>query len=124
MHPVVRDALTKHPKRVAQGRVGSLVFSRPDGSPMGDVRDGLEGALKRAGVTRRIRFHDLRHTFASHLVMRGVDLRTVAQLLGHRDIKMTMRYAHLAPEHLEAAVNALLSPAERSMEGVLAKSPR
>ena len=58
-------------------------------------------------LSQVIRFHDLRHTFASHLVMKGVDLRTVAKLMGHKDIKMTMRYAHLAPEHLQAAVDAL-----------------
>jgi len=40
--------------------------------------------------------------------MKGVDLRTVAKLLGHKDIKMTMRYTHLAPEHLQAAVDVLV----------------
>ncbi len=50
------------------------------------------------------RFHDLRHTFASHLVMNGCDFRTVQQLMGHKDIKMTMRYAHLSQDHLQKAV--------------------
>jgi integrase len=52
-------------------------------------------------------FHDLRHTFASHLVMAGVDLTTVSRLLGHKDIKMTLRYSHLAPAHMVNAVNIL-----------------
>ncbi len=44
------------------------------------------------------------------MTMRGVDLRTVAKLMGHRDLKMTLRYAHLAPDHLQKAVDALEMP--------------
>jgi site-specific recombinase XerD len=51
--------------------------------------------------------HSLRHTFASRLVQRGVELQVVAKLLGHRSILTTMRYAHLAPQNLADAVKVL-----------------
>jgi integrase len=54
-------------------------------------------------------WHCNRHTFASRLVMAGVDLRTVAELLGHRTLQMVMRYSHLAPEHQASAVDRLVS---------------
>ena len=57
-------------------------------------------------------WHCLRHTFASNLVMRGVDIGTVQELMGHKTIQMTMRYAHLAPAHKLAAVERLASGAQ------------
>ncbi|MCP5160691.1 MAG: tyrosine-type recombinase/integrase [Hahellaceae bacterium] len=64
------------------------------------------GLLESAGISN-FRFHDLRHSFASKLVMKGVDLNTVIELLGYREISMAIRYAHLAPEHKTAAVAVL-----------------
>lgn len=63
-------------------------------------------AVEAAGV-ENFTWHDLRHTFASRLVMKGVDLRTVQELLGHKSIAMTLRYAHLSPGHLAEAVQRL-----------------
>ena len=63
-------------------------------------------ALKSAHV-RDFRWHDLRNTFASRLVMAGVDVRTVQELMGHKTLAMTMRYSHLSPAHKLAAVQRL-----------------
>jgi integrase len=80
----------------------------PDAAPnlRRDTRSWLEEALKKAGV-RNFHWHDLRHTFASRLVMSGVDIRTVQELLGHKSILMTMRYSHLSPDHRAAAAEKI-----------------
>lgn len=70
------------------------------------AREWFESALSRAGISN-FHWHDLRHTFASRLVMAGVDIFTVKELLGHKNIQMTMRYAHLAPVHQLDAVQRL-----------------
>jgi len=87
-------------------RKAEYVFCRDDGTRMIDIRTAFNNAVKRAEI-EDFKFHDLRHTFASHLVMNGTDLMTVKELLGHRTINMTLRYAHLSPEHKRKAVDTL-----------------
>ncbi len=86
---------------------GSLVFPSPKtGMELKDIKKSWASLREKAGV-QDFRFHDLRHTFASKLVMAGVDLYTVKELMGHSTIQMTERYAHLAPEHRAAAVELI-----------------
>ncbi len=84
-----------------------LVFPSADGTALNNIQTSWENLTKKAKV-KDFRFHDLRHSFASNLVMAGVDLNTVRELLGHGDIKMTLRYSHLAPEHKAEAVARLM----------------
>ncbi|MFC3683406.1 phage integrase [Hydrogenophaga luteola] len=88
-------------------RDAGLVFpGKVEGKPFDNVKKAWAGLLEDAKI-EGFRWHDLRHDFASRLVMGGVDLNTVRELLGHADIKMTLRYAHLAPEHKAAAVEKI-----------------
>ena len=91
------------------------VFSKGDGTPYGSVKVAFGTALRRAKISN-FRFHDMRHTFASRLVMRRVDLKTVQELLGHKDITMTLRYSHLSPDHKRAAVEKLSSHMDTYMD--------
>ena len=85
----------------------SLVFPGRDGGLLVNVDRSWSAILAAANI-KAFRWHDMRHTFASWLVMAGVDLNTVRELMGHGDLKMTIRYAHLAPEHKAAAVAMLV----------------
>lgn len=83
------------------------VFIKSNGEPY-NVRKSFETALKKADI-KDFRWHDCRHTCASYLVMRGVDLNTVRELLGHKSLEMTLRYSHLSQSHMLNAVQKLNS---------------
>ena len=86
-----------------------LVFPSPvTGLPLNNIKKSWSTLMKLSEL-ENFRFHDLRHHFASRLVMAEVDLNTVRELLGHSSLEMTLRYAHLAPEHKAAAVALLNS---------------
>lgn len=89
-------------------RYGDYLFMWPWGDRLcrTTVHYAFKRACREAGV-KKFRFHDLRHTAASYLVMGGVDLPTVKEILGHREIEMTLRYSHLAPAHKAKAVKRL-----------------
>lgn len=92
-----------------QRQVGDSPFVFPSpktGRPLTDIKHAWTSILKDAGISG-FRFHDLRHHFASRLVSEGVPLNTVRDLLGHSELNMTLRYAHLAPSHRAEAVAVL-----------------
>jgi integrase len=116
----LRETKTKEPRQVPVNDDLDLLFKRIRqqqqltspyvftyyGKPVGSVEIGFTAALKRAGVVG-VRFHDLRHTFASHFVMRGGSLKELQEILGHKTMAMTLRYAHLSQKHKKKAVNLL-----------------
>jgi len=83
------------------------VFLNSEGTSMKSHRAWFDPAVKAAEITSYT-WHANRHTFASRLAMTGVDIRTIAELMGHRTIQMSMRYAHLSPDHNQAAVDRLV----------------
>lgn len=83
------------------------VFVNQDtGKRYTDLKRSFNTACRKAGI-QDFHFHDLRHTFASHLVMSGADLKTVQELLGHKSLTMTLRYSHLSQAHKREALKAL-----------------
>jgi len=111
MNDDVRAALRDLPSRLRS----EWIFPSDTGKTALDAKNYMHRvfnpALKKARITG-FRWHDLRHTFATRLVMAGVDIRTVQELMGHRTIAMTLRYAHLSPAHRLDAVQRLSRPVD------------
>jgi integrase len=103
MNSEVRKALAGLPRNGAE-----FIFSKERSSgPLRSVRTAFLNALKKAKIAN-VRFHDLRHTFATNLVMNGVDLVTVKEILGHSEIAMTVRYSHPSDKRKMDAVERLV----------------
>lgn len=104
----INDDLADLFKRLKRKKIQNIdyIFCDKNGHPYHDIDGSFKTALKKARI-KDFRFHDLRHTFASHFVMRGGSLKELQELLGHKDTKMTMRYAHLSQEHKAKAINRL-----------------
>ena len=103
---MVSSALREIIEAQPRGTPGSQLFRRPDGRPWkaGEIKNAFRVLRSLAGVRDELTVHSIRHTFASWLTMAGVPLATVSNLLGHSNISMTMRYAHLSPSYLADAV--------------------
>ena len=102
INEMAKTALIRTPKHPES----PYVFCDKNGRSFGSIRKSFFTAMKKSGIIN-FRFHDLRHSFASHLVMSGVDLNTVRELMGHKSLEMTLRYAHLSPDHKRRAVDIL-----------------
>lgn len=85
-----------------------LIFDKGDNKHLGPVLclNWLHRACKKAGL-RSVGWHTLRHTFASHLAQNGISIVLIKELLGHADIKTTMRYSHLTSSAIKSAVETL-----------------
>lgn len=82
-----------------------LIYDKT-GNRYGNLQRSFNTTCRRAGI-KDFHFHDLRHSFASQLVMARIDLTTIKELLGHKTLTMTLRYVHLAPSHKVKAVDIL-----------------
>ncbi len=108
---ILTEAATEALRSMQRLGKGSSVCVTRYGEPMVSPRAWFElvmnDAVRQNPALQDVTWHIFRHTYISRLVMAGVDLKTVQELAGHKDIKMTMRYAHLAPAHKLAAVDRL-----------------
>lgn len=111
-HVSLNDTAMRILRNAPSRLVSEFVFVGADGKGARDSHNFYRRVFMPALADAAIddfRWHDLRHTFASRLVMAGVDLRTVQALMGHKTLEMTLRYAHLSPAHQLEAVNRLVS---------------
>jgi integrase len=108
MNDIVAEILISWRNQSTDISPDALVFPSPKtGEKLENCNTAWEGLLKAAKIGN-FRWHDMRHDFASRLVMLGENLNTVRELLGHSDMKMTMKYAHLAPDVKQSAVQKLV----------------
>jgi integrase len=92
-------------KSIPRGQ-SETIFTGPDGNPLQDVKRSFRTVLRLAGI-KNFHFHDLRHTSASYMVMRGASIKAVQEHLGHTSLAMTQKYAHLSPEFQRSEVEKL-----------------
>ncbi|PIK15518.1 site-specific integrase [Halobacteriovorax sp. JY17] len=106
MTPTVRSTLEKLKFSSKVQSIGGYVFTTLSGVeiPYGHFYRKMKKALNNAGIERKVRFHDLRHTFASHFMMNGGDIFSLQKIMGHTDIDVTQRYAHLSKDHLRKSI--------------------
>jgi site-specific recombinase XerD len=123
MNDTVRDMLRSRPSRLKSPYVSPSATGETPLDAKNFLHRVFLPALKGARI-EGFRWHDLRHSFASRLVMKGVDLRTVQELMGHKTQAMTLRYSHLSPEHQLDAVQRLNRPASATATATEAQTAK
>ena len=108
-------------KKLMLSRRGDFVFSELNGSEneIHHLYRDFHAAQRKAGFKRLIRLHDLRHTFASHFMMNGGNIYDLQKILGHSNLEMTQRYAHMSPEHLAKAIKVVSFEPNPEFENVI-----
>ena len=104
MNPALVAAFQRHPRSTGSPYV---LVNPATGQPYNNVRKALASAARRAGLDGFIGLHQLRHAFCSHCLMQGIDPRTMQKWMGHKDLKTTLRYAHVSADHEKAAMERL-----------------
>ena len=118
LNNTMREVLLSVPRHLKS----DYVFCNRDAKPYRQLRASFRNALRRAGISN-CTFHDLRHTFASHMVMNGVDINTLKEILGHSSITMTQRYAHLSPSYKKKAMQNIDTILSQKPSLEIAKPP-
>ena len=103
----ISDKLMTELLKLREHKISEYVFTNPiTKTKYTHLQKGFVSALKKANI-QNFRFHDLRHTSATRMTQMGIDLAVVQEILGHSDVKTTMRYAHPVPERKLKAVEVL-----------------
>lgn len=102
MSPILKDILARYVELYKVQSTGFLFEGQEKGSPYSARSAQLifNRAAKAAGIYKKVTFHALRHSYATHLLEKGVDIKYIKELLGHFDIKTTERYLYVAKEKL------------------------
>jgi len=128
MNDELQATLQRHPARVVRdeeegkAKRSPYVFASEDGNPYTKVTRSLNSAARQAGIEGRVTLHQLRHAFCSHALMQGIDPRTVQKWMDHKDLKTTLRYAHVSPQHEKAAIQRLRYESSHYMDTETAQS--
>jgi site-specific recombinase XerD len=101
------EPLAAELKDYLQGRENQFLFSKDKPLTTRNIQKIIQGTRKRAGMTKKITPHTLRHSFATHLLENGTDIRLIQSMLGHSSLSTTQVYTHVSSEQLRKIQNPL-----------------